>query len=145
MLPVFLMLVVTFIDLGVGVFRYNKVAQAAREAAREAAVRGSLSPPHHTPWGPNTLTVTGDDFKRTRETQIADVEIGDDLASTLQSHVSGLDPLTTTVDIEWLDGDNHWGSRVRVTVHSTYQPIMTSWISSQRISLQSSCTVRIEH
>lgn len=143
-LPLFLLVVISFIDFGLGVFRYNKVAHSAREAAREASVRGSLSPPRKTAWGPDSLTIDGNEMRGQGQIQMAN-EHEEDVASSLRPHLNGLDMAQTTIELEWLDEDNHWGSRVKVTVRSGYRPILFSLVSDRQIPMESSCTVRIEH
>ena len=55
-LMLFLTLTMGILDLGVGVFRYHIVSQAARQGARRAAVHGELATAIGV-WGPNTIDV----------------------------------------------------------------------------------------
>src|SRR5438093_3909775 len=54
---VFLTLVLGMLDLGIGIFRYHLVSDAARHGARQAIVHGKLGPPQMAQWGPTTIDV----------------------------------------------------------------------------------------
>ncbi len=53
-LLLFLTLVFGMLDLGLGVYRFNELSQAAREVAREAVVHGEYAD-KLGPWGPETF------------------------------------------------------------------------------------------
>ena len=57
-LLVFLMLVFGMLDLGLGVFRYNELAQASREVAREVVVHGAYADKLGV-WGPGQVRPDG--------------------------------------------------------------------------------------
>ena len=57
-LTLFLTLVFGMLDLGIAVFRYHIVCEAARQGARQAIVHGKLSDKLGT-WGPAPLSLTG--------------------------------------------------------------------------------------
>src|SRR3954454_7531896 len=61
-LPVFVLLVFSMIDLGLGVFHYNMLSQAARHGVRQAIVHGKFAPPSWNggPWGTATINTTAD-------------------------------------------------------------------------------------
>ena len=45
------------LDLGIGVFQYHIVSEAARQGARQAIVHGQMAPAgwNGGPWGPSTI------------------------------------------------------------------------------------------
>ncbi len=129
-LPVFLMLIVGMIDLGLGVLQAHVLSTAARQAARQAIVRGGLASGLGS-WGPG---------------EYGPVSLADSgaIAQAIRSYVPGIDPSTVTVDVQWLDGSNQPESRVRVTLTHAYQPI-TTYVVSGTIPLTASSTMRIAH
>src|SRR5687768_12980474 len=112
-LPVFLLIVLGMIDLGVAISRNNALAQAARHGARQAIVHGKMAPAgwNGGPWGPATVTVSASD--------------AGPIASAIRPHLSSLDANTATITVTWPDGNNESDSKVRVTVTTTFQPITT--------------------
>ncbi len=57
----------------------------------------------------------------------------------------GMDLSTVTVQIDWLDGGNDRGQRVRVTVTAPYHPTLIALFGSQAILLRASSTMAITH
>ena len=112
-LPVFLALVLGMLDLGIGVLRYHMVGEAARLAAREAAVHGADDPddPHD-----------GDVWSNPNVDAAA--IIGPLLAT------AGLDSRSYQVDVAYTDGPddgsrtNDPGDFVVVTVTTVYTPVI---------------------
>ena len=49
------------------------------------------------------------------------------------------------VQVEWLDGSNAPGKRVRVTVTTTYRPMVTFLFGNPAIQLTASSTMLIAH
>jgi Flp pilus assembly protein TadG len=144
-IPVFLLMVLGTIDLGLGVSRYSLLSQAARQGARQAQVHGQLAAAgwNGGRWGPATidqpLTATG----------VSAVE-------AVRPTLATCPAADTRVKYEWLDGQlvngvatgsasDEAGSRVRVTVTSTYQPITTYILGGATITLRASSTVLISH
>ena len=132
MLPVFLILVLGMIDLAVGVSRKQMVCQAAREAGRLAMVRGSMAPSQLGQWGPTTFGP-------------APAESTDPIAKAVAAKLGGLRPSAVTLKLEWLDGSNTPESRVRATVTTTYQPVVTYIFGPTPITLTATSTVLITH
>jgi Flp pilus assembly protein TadG len=141
-LPVFLLIVLGTIDAGMAVFRYNTLSQAARQGARQAIVHGELAKPAFNggPWmpapsggvppklGPLDMNTTTSP-----------------LVLAVKPALVGCPQGSTTVTAEWLDSEDKAGDRVRVTVASTYQP-MVSWIwGGTAISLRASSTMTVAH
>ena len=137
-LPVFLLFVIATVDLGLAVHRYNLVAWSAHEIGRQAAVHGSLAPPEKLDWGPDTViwsSIVPVDEDR---------ELND-IGEVVSPFVKHLREPRTEVQIEWPDGANHWGDRVRVTVNSPYEPLAFVLFGRPTIDLTATCTRQIEH
>ena len=126
-LPVFLALVVGMLDLGIGVFRFNTLSNASRHGARQAMVHGQLAPANWNAgrWG------------GTEETPATI----DEVSTSSVPAVVAVRPLLvncpanqTRVRFEWLDGTDEAGSRVRCTVTSEYQPLLTVIFGGSPIS-----------
>lgn len=128
---VFLTLILGALDLGIAVFRSHVLAGAARQAARQAVVHGSMATPLGT-WGPAPVgPVTAEDPSP--------------LPQAVAAYLPGLDPASVTVQAEWPDGGNAWGQRVRVTVTAPYQPALTGLFGAGPITLSATATMRIAH
>jgi Flp pilus assembly protein TadG len=115
---IFFVIVLGMIDIGRAVWNYNTLAQATREGTRFAIVHGAES---DGPLGP------GD------EATISDHVV---------KHSSGMDTSALDIDVEWLDGDNGVGNRVRVTSEYTYTPVM-QFLNIFSFSMKSSSTMTI--
>src|ERR1043165_3110367 len=128
-LPVFILLVFTMIDLGLGFFHYNMLPQAARHGVRQAIVHGKFAPPSWNggPWGPATIDTTAD-------------ASGVPIVDAVKPRLVNCDLSKTHIKVEWLDGSNDVEKNVRVTVTSTYQPIFASFIGGN-IDLTGSATM----
>ncbi|HVK13545.1 MAG TPA: TadE/TadG family type IV pilus assembly protein [Gemmataceae bacterium] len=133
-LPVFLTLVLGAIDVSVGVARYNSLSQAARHGARQAMVHGSKAPSEWNggPWGPGPVD---------QPASAAGVPAVD-----ADRPLLALCPLDESrVRVEWLDGSNEPGKPVRVTVTSTYRPMLTFLFGNPAIAITASSTMPIAH
>lgn len=130
-LIVFVVLVIGMLDLSIAGFRYHLVANAAREGSRKASVHGSLATSSMGVWGPTSISGTG--------------------ASTgpffdvVRPFLIGLDNSDTSILAEWLDNSNARGKRVRVTITTTYRPIMISVFGDVTWNLQGKSTAVITH
>jgi Flp pilus assembly protein TadG len=137
-IPVFLTLVLGAIDLGVGVLRYNALSLAARQGARQAIVHGELAPSGWKggSWGPSAINCS----------IAAPAGAGASQAVAAVSPVLvSCPPNRTRVRVEWLDGSNGMGDRVRFTVTSEYQPIVAFVFGAPTIPLSASSTMPIAH
>lgn len=133
-LPVFLMIVLGVIDVSVGVARYNSLSQAARHGARQAAVHGGRASAgwNGGPWGPETID---------QPATAAGVPAVDAVRPMLTQC-----PLDESrVRVEWPDGSNVAGKSVRVTVTSTYRPMVTFLLGNPAVALTASSTMPIAH
>jgi len=129
-LLLFLTLVLGMLDLGIGVFRYNLLAQAARQGARQAIVHGSLAD-RLGPWGPQSYSGRGDDSHP--------------IADAVRPSLTAFDPSEVGIQADWIDGDNQFEQRVCVAVSAPYQPIMTFIFGSPTFTLQGTSTMPIAH
>lgn len=129
---VFLVLVLGMLDLGLGVFRYNTFAQAARQGARQAIVHGSMADRLGT-WGPAPYSGLASDAHP--------------IAAAIRPSLAGSDLSEITIQAEWPDGGNDVSEdhRVRVTVSGPYRPMMTFIFGSPTITLRASSTMAIAH
>jgi Flp pilus assembly protein TadG len=130
-LSTFLLLTLGGLDLGLATFRNNTLSQAARCGARQAAVHGSLAAPAMTAWGPTTYNGNAGD--------------GSQYAAAVSPMLAGFTLSKVTIKVEWIDGGNAIQQRVRYTVSTTYQPIITSFFSSSTYTLSAASTMPIAH
>lgn len=130
---VFLMVTSGILDLGIGVFRYHILAQAARQAARRAIVHGSNAA-KLGPWGWTTIDVAASDNG---------TPIVDGTGDGIQSLLVGCDLANTRIKLEWLDGSNAPNKRVRATVATPYVPVTLLFLHP--LTLQAASTMPIAH
>jgi Flp pilus assembly protein TadG len=131
---VFLALVLGMIDLAVAISRSNTLSHAARQGARHAMVHGSLATTGSNggPWGPGPID---------QPATAAGVPVVDAVRPLLVNCT--LDE--SQVRVEWLDGSNTPGKQVRVTVTTTYRPMVTFLFGNPAIQLTASSTMPIAH
>src|SRR5215213_8561998 len=60
-LPIMLLALFALLDLGLAATRYNALAEAARQIARQAILHGSLAPVEIGSWGPTEFVGTAAD------------------------------------------------------------------------------------
>lgn len=128
--PVFIVLVLGFLDVGVMLVRHRLLADAAERVAREAAIRGGLSQPAGERWGPAAWSTDG-----------SDSEINGVIAPSLTTMNAG----DIEVDVLWLDGNNHPGSRVEVTLVYQHDAVIPYLWNEDLLSLRTGSVVRISH
>ncbi len=126
---IFVTLVFGMLDLGLAVFRRQLLAEAARQVARQAIVRGSMSSVLGS-WGPTTHAGTAD----------AD----DDFGNAVESLLTGMDPADVSVQVEWPEG-NDLDDPVRVTLSTTYTPLLTFVLGSDPYTLSAFSEMGIAH
>lgn len=131
----FLVLTMGMLDLGLAVFRYHVLANAARHAARRAIVHGDRASVLGT-WGPATIDVPA---------SAAGVPVIDPGQGGVQPLLVGCDLSETRVQVEWLGGGNSYEDPVRVTVRSPYDHFFTTIFPQTRITLTASSTMQIAH
>ncbi len=128
-LGLFLLVVLGTLDLGLTGIRQNVLSDAGRRMARYAALRGAEST--GLPLGPQTLTGAASDLS--------------DAAQSLRPWLATMAPSETFFRLEWIDGGNQPGQRLRVTVwydHRTLVPLLPAATTRR---LQSSTTLLIAH
>jgi Flp pilus assembly protein TadG len=133
-IPIFLLIVLGMIDLGIGVFRQATLSQAARVAARKAAVHGKMAP---AGWEGGKWGTTPIDQYLTAS--------GVPVVNAVKPILSHCPQSETRIRVEWPDGNNEVGDRVLVKVTSPYRPIMTFIFGNPSITLSASSTVLISH
>jgi Flp pilus assembly protein TadG len=140
-LPVFLTIVLGMIDVGIAVFRNNTLSQAARHGARQAIVHGKMAPAgwNGGPWGPPAT------YPGSNPYTVSAGSTSDPIASAVRAHLSGFDASTATITVQWLDGNNDEESRVRVSVSSSYQPMITFLFGNPTYTLSAMSTMHIAH
>lgn len=131
---VFAVIVLGMIDLGVGVYRRNVLAQAARMGARQAITHGSRAPSgwNGGPWGPTAISQPA-------------TNTGVPIVAVVRPMLGACDLPNTTVGVEWPDGGNAIDQRVRVTMSTPYRPILSAFLGNQTITLTASSTMTIAH
>lgn len=117
-LTLFLALMLGMLDLGLGVFRHHVLSHASRQLARAAMVHGALSD-RLGPWGPAPLSGNAQPAGGSDPLAMAQ--------EVVAPHLVGVAPQDVTLLVEWPDGGNDpfEDHRVRVTLSTTYQPVMT--------------------
>lgn len=130
----FLTLVLGMLDLGTAVFRHHVVSQAARQGVRKAIVHGSRAPSgwNGGKWGTATYGPVA-------------ANVADPKAQAIAPYLSGLDPDATNITMEWPDGSNATEKRVRVTVTTTWTPVVTFIFGGSTQTLSASATMPIAH
>ena len=119
------------VDLQIGVYRYNTLSEAARHGARQAMVHGALAPPAQGIWGPGTYNGTAAD--------------GSPYANAVRPLLVGFPQNDVAVKLEWLDGSNAVGQRVRYTLSTTYRPLLGFLIGYPNLNLNAASTMPIAH
>ena len=120
--PLVLTLLIGTVDLGIAVYRYNTIAEAARAGTRYAAVHGSSA---STKLGPSANN--------------SDVE------NVVRSRAPGFIASDVTVTSSWPDGTNDPGDHVTVSVNYTYRPAIIWVLSSKTLKLGCTSTLTISH
>lgn len=133
-IPVFLLMVLGTIDVGMAVFRYNILSQASRQGVRQAIVHGhnATSGWNGGPWGTAQVGPT------TIDTSTPQVDAVSSMLSTCPQD-------RTAVTVVWPDSTNQVGDRVRVTVTSEYVPMISWFFGGAAISLSATSTMPIAH
>ncbi len=133
-LMVFLTLIFGMLDLGIAVLRFNTLSEAARQGAREAIIHGKLAPAgwQGGSWGPATIDVLAS-------------TTGIPAVDAVRPLLVGFNLDETRIKVEWPNGVNDLQQPVRVTVSSSYHPMMTFIFGNQSFALSASSTMPIAH
>jgi hypothetical protein len=134
-LSTFLILTFGMLDLGLGVFRYHTISQAARHGARRAIVHGEMAD-RLSPWGPTMIDVPA---------TANGVPIVGGATDGLQDMLVGCDLERTRIRVEWPAGSNAFDEPVRVTLTTPYEPLFSFVFADGEITLSASSTMSIAH
>lgn len=119
------------VDLQIGVYRYNTLSEAARHGARQAMVHGALAPAAQGIWGPGAYAGTAAD--------------GSPYANAVRPLLVGFPQNDVIIRVEWPDGSNAIGQRVRYSLSTTYRPFLGFLIGYPNLNLTAASTMPIAH
>jgi hypothetical protein len=138
----FLTLVLGMLDLGLGVARYNSLAHAARQGARQAIVHGSMAD-RLGPWGP--ATVGPFSLGATPPSIVLPSTDAADIAAFIQPMLVHFNPAEVDVTVAWPEGGNEFGQPVTITLSAPFRPMMTFIFGNPTITLTAESTMSIAH
>jgi len=132
-LSLFLMIVMGVLDIGLAVFRYHQLTDAARYLSRKAAVHGSQASSTMGVWGPATLQ--GSNGPSTP------------VGLLLSQRMVGVSAGVVQYVMFWPDGGNvaYHDDRVGVGLQMSYTPLLTSLIGVGPFTMSTSSIVPIAH
>lgn len=119
------------VDLQIGVYRYNTLSEAARHGARQAMIHGAMATAAQGIWGPGAYNGTAGD--------------GSAYANAVRPLLVGFPQNDVAIQLEWLDGSNAVGKRVRYTLSTTYRPLLGFLIGYPTMTLRAASTMPIAH
>jgi hypothetical protein len=125
------------IDLGVAVFQNHLVSEASRQAARIAAVHGSMAPStwNGGAWGTTAYSGSGNS--------------SDTIPTTLRNAgvLAGLHSANVTIAMSWPDNGNNAnaGNRIQVTVSTTWTPLYAHVFGGSARTLSATSIEPIAH
>jgi hypothetical protein len=123
-----LLLLMGLLDLGIATLQYNSLGHACRFVSRAITLRGVESPDTDA-MGPTTMTGHAND--------------GSDTAQMLVAHLPTMAGASVAYSVEWLDGDNGPGDRVRVEMSYVHHPFVPGLASWGAITLRAASTMHI--
>jgi hypothetical protein len=130
LLPICLVGLMALLDLALSVIQHNCLAECARRAARVTIVRG-----HHstdaTQMGPAT-------WEGTAEEQ-------NPVTDAFRTLLVCMRPEEVRVTVDWPDGANRTGDRVRVNVRYQHHSLVAALLGDGPWNLSASSTMRIVH
>jgi hypothetical protein len=129
-LGVFVAILLGSVDLGLVLLRRISLTAGARHVARAATVHGRSSRAEQAAWGPDRFSGTAAD--------------GTDVALSICPALMALDPRLVTIQLEWPDGDNQVGQRVRVTTEYRHESVFP-FLYGAHTDLRAMCVMRISH
>jgi len=127
-------LLVGAFDLGTAVFRQHVLSEAARQGARIAIVHGSLAPSawNGGPWGTASYGPVAANTSNVK-------------TQAIQPYLTGMDPANVNVTYSWPDGSNAAEKRVRVTLTTTWTPLLGYIFGGSSHTLSASSEMLIAH
>lgn len=131
-LSLFLTIVMGVLDIGLAVFRYHQLTDAARYLSRKAAVHGSQATTIGI-WGPARRQGYND----------SSTTIGTLLSERMVSVQAG----TVQYNVFWPDGGNvaYHNDRVGVGLQMSYTPLLTSLVGIGPFTMSTTSIVPIAH
>ena len=127
---VFLTMLLGMLDLALANLQNNMLTEGAHRVARAAMVHGSMAPPEETAWGPTLYTGNAGDAT--------------EMAAAIQPVLGTMNPSQTKIRIEWPDGGNEPGQRVKVTVEYKHKSLFP-FLFGDHLHLNSMSVMRIAH
>jgi TadE-like protein len=128
-LPIMLLALFAILDLGLAATRYNALAEAARQIARQAILHGSLAPVEVGSWGPAQFVGTAAD--------------GSTIVQTVHGRLPTMPANLVNIQVTWPDNDNSPRDRVQVQVTFQHHPLVPGLTTWGPIDLRSVATMRI--
>jgi Flp pilus assembly protein TadG len=128
-LPVMLLALSALLDLGLAATRYNALAEAARQIARQAILHGSLAPVEVGSWGPTQFVGTAADSSN--------------IVQTVHGRLPTMPENLVNVQVTWPDNNNSPRDRVQVRVTYQHHPLVPGLTAWGTLDLQSVATMRI--
>jgi Flp pilus assembly protein TadG len=136
-LPVFLVLTLGMIDLGIAVFQNNAICEASRQGARIASVHGAYAADDSSGavWGPTAYSGAGN--------SAAAIPTAMRSAGAL----AGLNTANVTVAVQWPTGTNSvaTGDTVQVTVSVLWAPVIFYVFGNRSVTLSATSITPIAH
>jgi Flp pilus assembly protein TadG len=138
-LPVFLVLTLGMIDLGIAVFQNNAICEASRQGARIASVHGAYAADDATypggVWGPSAYSGAG--------------SATDPIPTAMRSAgaLAGLNTANVTVAVSWPSGTNSVanGDTVSVKVSVPWAPVIFYVFGNKSVTLTATSIMPIAH
>jgi Flp pilus assembly protein TadG len=138
-LPLFLILTLGMIDLGIAVFQNNAVAEASRQGARICSVHGAYAADDSTyptgVWGPTAYSGAGN--------------ASDPIPTAMSAAgaLAGLKAANVTIAVQWPTGTNSVanGDTVQVTVSTNWTPVIFYVFGNKTVTLTATSITPIAH
>ena len=126
-----LVVLLGMLDLAIAVLRFNSLSEGVRRIARDAIVHGHDAAPESTTWGPEPFNGTADNPS--------------EIAQAIRPALAGIDPGSVAIHVEWIDGGNIRGQRVRVVALHSYQPAVPYVLGAAVVELRAQSIMTIVH
>lgn len=129
-LSVFLVVLMTMLDVSLAAARYNALSECVRRAGRMAIVRGERSPASRQ-FGPATWEGTAQDSHA--------------VTSPLRPLLIAMPSDKVQIRMTWPDGGNKVGQRVRIELSYSQKPTVPVLLGTKPWTLTAATTMRIVH
>jgi hypothetical protein len=118
-------------EVGLMLMRINSLDEAARRLSRAAVTHGARSSANRGVWGPTTMSYKAD--------------ASHPIAAEVRPYLIGISPSEVEIRLEWPDGHNRAGGRVRVTLECVHRQIAWNVLGNGQRTLRRQSTLRISH